>query len=316
MKYLNRDQFINFIKESRCNDDSSTIIKFYQDLDFCNALKLVCIEDISLILFKIQSEHKIANQTKKQFNLREALNKPKEHNNLNIMDYCLAAGLDELAFKLAALGARSDNMEILKTSLDKYYDGGELETPSLVMNIQFMIDKLQQDLAIDHIKNIISKNKLSFFKKHTETFKLMFQSHKFPLFLLVLGIACCAASAANPLLLTIGIPALLASVTSYQNAYNAVTNSIQLDDIAQFMHETGIIDESIAKCMALKNTATKKMEKLQKHSRSADGTKYDVSKEFHSSQLLHQFNGGKNVLISGAEPTIKPSLRQGNSIGS
>jgi hypothetical protein len=312
MKYSNRDQFINFIKESRC--DSMTDLASYRDFYFCKLLKLICLEDISLILFTIQNDHVAANKAKKQFNLANALNIPKKDTHLNIMDYCLAAGLDDLAFKFTVLGAKSENMDILKDNLEKHYNG-EVDTPYLVMNIQLIIKKLQQDFEEQDSKEVAAASSPSFFKKHAETLQLMFKSHKFPLLLLILGITCCIASifvpVATPILLAIGIPAVVASVGSYQNAYNAVTNSIQLDNIAQFMHETNNIDSLIKKCKKLKESIMhdKKSQRSSSLYSMRNHEDKHADPQHESRLLLHKYNS-KDYLteVIKREPAVRMTI--------
>lgn len=135
-----RDSAHLFITQALTNQDINLAV--YKDESFKNSLRLVAVDSILSILQKIHSQYVHAQQSQQcsaPFSILESINQNHPITGLNMLDYCLAAGFDDMALVLVHHGAVSNNLQSFKQNV----------------NSSFPIDMMQPDIVRD-IRTIIS----------------------------------------------------------------------------------------------------------------------------------------------------------------
>lgn len=234
----NKTQLDNFIYSIVTGQDLD--LSIYKDQDFCKSLRIKSLEAIKYLLFKMHIVQVKAEQEKKEFHLSEVINKQHPDTTFNITDYCLLAGLDELALRFIALGGKpSIDLERFKTSL---FTAFPEERSKAADDIANTLEVMNNYNASQTQRENTKFSYLERFKKYFNT------KYKYAALLLVTGVVCITASpfagtVATILLITVGIPAVLASVGVYQAAKNAHENSQLLSTISRVRYEADEIKD-------------------------------------------------------------------------
>jgi hypothetical protein len=145
MPKQSRDSAHLFITQALTNEDVN--LSVYKDEAFKNSLRLVAIDSILSILHKIHSKHLHAQQRSPRpgqqnpepFNIQEYINQVHPITGLNMLDYCLAAGLDEMAITLVHHGAVSKNLQSFRQNVNSSFPNGIIQ-PDIVKDIRTIIN--------------------------------------------------------------------------------------------------------------------------------------------------------------------------------
>lgn len=216
-------------------------LNLYKNPPFCSALRKRALEDIESILFHIhnsQLKHSAAGRT---FCLRDAISMRHHATQFTILDYCIIAGLDDIALRVASLGCETKvNLNQLQEKLSECFVEDE---PEIIDNIHHTL----RNTYTAQINNEGSFNQpLSIF----EQFKQYLDTHKYPALLLLAGISCMAASPfsgglSTILLLSLGIPSAMASFPAFQAASAAKKSREQLAEQARTQTESNELKDLI-----------------------------------------------------------------------
>jgi hypothetical protein len=132
-----RDSAHLFITQALTHQDVN--LGVYKDKGFGRSLRLVAIDSILSILQRINSRQLHAQRNGEAFDVMEFINQPHPITGLNMLDYCLAAGFDELAITLVHHGARSKNLQSFRQNVNSTFPDGILK-PDIVRDINTIME--------------------------------------------------------------------------------------------------------------------------------------------------------------------------------
>ncbi len=118
--------------------DRDVNLAIYKDELFKNNLRLVAIDSILTLLQQIHSHQQNAQLHNEEFSLAEAINHKHPLTRLNMLDYCLAAGFDNMALALVHHGAGSNHLGSFRHNVNTTFT--EKNAPEIVHDIRTIID--------------------------------------------------------------------------------------------------------------------------------------------------------------------------------
>jgi len=223
MPNLTAEQFI-----AKIFTDKDTDLSVYNDPKFCAALQLHCVNAIYMLLYITNKSQPVPKIVYDYFKANSLLNKRNDDTGLNIMDYCIIAGLNDFATKLNQIGCKPSQMttqfqEKLKSVFKE-------STPALVINTLAIFTMFAAELQKEtQAKSLVKKQ-----RGKVQKFKNFVRSdYIYPAMLAVLGLVLGIISLAlfsgmiTKVFLTLGISTLSTSGILYQ-AINTNKKSDQL----------------------------------------------------------------------------------------
>lgn len=259
-----RNLITGFIRKALAGDHSQ--MSDYTNPGFCSELQIVAMDDIMFMLLR---SHKELLQTKYNhlpFNLGQSLNQPHPKTQILLLDYCLIAGLDKLALRLAFCGAASIGMKHLKTSLSNF--DSYANVPTMVLQLQALISDIELS------QRSRSSNTLTIAGNDTsliDQFSIFVSEHKYFASLFSIGVLGVSGGiivypffhgVASALLLSVGVPSLLSGVSSLQNSTGAQVRRTQSEDRDRISFEAEELRDLIT--LAEKTQQQIKMQVLRK----------------------------------------------------
>jgi len=228
-----KDQINGFIRKALAGDRSQ--ISDYTDPDFCSELQIVAIDAIMFMLLRTNNDLLQSKYNHQPFSLAQSLNRPHPKTQILLLDYCLIASLDKLALRLAFCGAISIGMKYFKTNLRSHFES-YANVPTIVLQLLALISDIelsQRSKSSSTIPSTLDDASLM------GQFATFCNKHKYSAGLLSLGVLGVSGSivvypflhgAASALLLSVGVPSLLSSVSSLQNSTGAQDRQTQSED--------------------------------------------------------------------------------------
>ncbi len=217
--------------------DPKADLMIYLDRKFTNELRLTIIDEIKVILLKINSEQLYSQAKGHEFNLQLAINAKHPHSGLQLLDYCVIAGFYDLATRLCYNGALCKNSDIFINNIANTFTAGD-NHPEIIQDIQSVIEKMS------YIKLSKSNLQLEFEEQSSKLQKIksITQEHPFSALLFSLGAICSLASPfahgyATVMLVSVGIPALLSSINSMQSSKGGKDNNRQVQKHDRIAYE-------------------------------------------------------------------------------
>lgn len=205
--------------------DIATLAK-YEDSKFRRELQLYALMRIKCLLFSLLELHVHDTKGHKTISLSEAINK-QDHLGCNILDYCILAGLPELAFIVASLGCRLDGktryfQHVVYEYLATHKDSAVNAMRQAIINAAQGVDEYKEFKEIEKYHNLSFFNKLKrFFSKQG------LWEHKTSGVLLLFGVGCLIAApftgaASMLLLISLGLPAIFAAISDFNTTSRAL----------------------------------------------------------------------------------------------
>lgn len=218
--------------------DIATLGK-YEDSKFRRELQLYALMRIKCLLFSLLELHVHDTKNHKTISLSEAINK-QDHLGCNILDYCILAGIPELAFIVASLGCRLDGktryfQHVVYEYLATHKDSAVNAMRQAIVNAAHGADEYKESIEMDKYR------KLTFFNKVKRFFsKQGVWQHKTSGVLLLFGVVCLVAapftgSASMLLLISLGLPAIFAAISDF----NTTSRALAKDRIESEHNRTG-----------------------------------------------------------------------------
>lgn len=109
-------------------------LSIYEDETFRQSLRLVAIDSIISILNRIYSKKKYALRHGQEFSIIDAINQIHPITGLNMLDYCLAAGFNDMALSLVHYGAVSKNLQYFRYNVHNSFPN-DARQPDIVKDI-------------------------------------------------------------------------------------------------------------------------------------------------------------------------------------
>lgn len=193
-------------------------LSVYKDKEYCKNLRKISHEHIHSILFQIHIDQLNAESKGVIFELNKIINTKHKVTGCTMLDYCLIAGLDDLAMRLASLGCtNSTDTKIFTQNLQNHYTN---DRPNHVEQIIKTLNKIEITKE-SHQKLEPTKPKTRWDKT-----KEYIRNNKYSIMLLIFGTTCIAlspltAGASTILLLSLGIPSIFAAIASHQSSTSA-----------------------------------------------------------------------------------------------
>lgn len=232
-KYTPKEQqVINFLNQAL--SDPYLDLSVYKDNEFCDTLRQLALNHIYDLLFKMHIAQLHDEAANRIFKIESVINSRHTDTGCTLLDYALLAGLDELALRFASIGTEhSRNIDAFKMNI---YSDFKHQRPEIVDNILSSVTQIE--LGQESYKNAM-KAPEPFYRQCINYVKA---GRKFSLLLLIGGLCCIAASPisgglSTVLLLTVGIPAVIASVTSFQYAHLTEQARAQVTDQSRVYFE-------------------------------------------------------------------------------
>lgn len=197
----------------------------YNDPKFCKDLEKYTLKKIQALLIELAEIHLSFEGKPDRFYLSTFINRV-DNNGLNILDYCLIAGLDNFPMLFAVLGCElHQNILRLYTELQLYYD---IENaPKAIFKINNAFTELTAG-GRQNLQTPLAKNKnLIVNSGCIDNIKERLKTHKIALFLIFIGIGCLVgtpftvgadSNIGTIILFSVGVPALYAGLSNFQNA--------------------------------------------------------------------------------------------------
>jgi hypothetical protein len=242
---MQNKQVLTFIRKLSNNE----ILDLYQYKDprFCKDLKKYTLKKIQSLLIKLAEIHLSFEGRPDRFYLSTFINRA-DNNGLNMLDYCIIAGLDEFPMLFAVLGCElHQNVVHLYESLQLSYDIED--APKLIFKINSAFNDLKEGQKQNQQTPLI-KNKNLQPLGWVDGMQARFKTHKIALLLIIIGISCLIGTpftvGANSnigtiILFSVGIPALYAGLSNFQNASIAKRNYDQIEAHNRTTHEGKIL---------------------------------------------------------------------------
>jgi hypothetical protein len=204
----------------------------YKDPEFCNALQIHALRSIHLILFVLSIKSiQQKNNHAEQKPLDLILHAKHPLTGLTCFDYCVIAGLEDMSFCFASIGAnKSPDISTFKSNLQQNYHE---QPPALVQKIFSILDKLPPNLENSSID----------LRPEATGMRAMLSNYinterKYPFMLMIVGLILIITGAsygtatglAAILLFSFGLPSFLASFKEMRTASTAVQNRELIKD--------------------------------------------------------------------------------------
>jgi hypothetical protein len=144
-----QDSVHSFIAQALTSDN--TDLDNYKDESFKIKVRKVAIDSIVELLQQIEDDQSSAKATNNDFSLEQAINTSHNTTGLNILDYCLVAGFNDMAVQVMHLGARTENIASLHKNISKSFDN-PAEPPDILKQIDAIIKNcLEIKKDYDHL---------------------------------------------------------------------------------------------------------------------------------------------------------------------
>lgn len=114
-------------------------LSVYKDEAFRNSLRLVAIDSIISILSKIYSKKQYAQEHGEVFSIIDSINQVHPITGLNMLDYCLAAGFNDMALSLVRHGVVSKNLQSFRHNVNNSFPEDDMQ-PDIVRDIYAIIN--------------------------------------------------------------------------------------------------------------------------------------------------------------------------------
>jgi uncharacterized membrane protein len=266
------------------NTKAVNINTCYNDEEFCRDIQVLALEDIHFLISRI-------NNKTNPFVLANYINKPHPETKITALDYCVLAGLDEIAEQLISMGAKS-------TNIDRYSemfvnnDNEDANNPEIINNIQETIRLIKMDQQ----QSASSSESLPLTASSWLQFKKICKQHRVPAFFLGLGAILSLASPAAPatagtaILLSVGIPSILGGLKLLQSSYVSQTDAALLAEIKRTENEKLEIKALVKSVDQLKHQMKQNVKPTAAVKQLAD--KYSVTKPIlrhDSEQILFEY---------------------------
>lgn len=137
MPKYNRDSIHYFM--TKALTDGDTDLAIYQNPDFLHEMRIVAAESILAILQKIHSEQMHAKKHHRRVKFADLINTPHPITGLNMLDYCLVAGLGNLAQQLMRHGAVSTHMQSFSRKISRTFSNEELQ-PEILQDVYTIVN--------------------------------------------------------------------------------------------------------------------------------------------------------------------------------
>jgi hypothetical protein len=223
---MQNNQVTKFI--NKLSNNETLDLSQYKDPRFCKELELYTLKKIQALLIKLSETHLSFEGRSARFYLSTYINNI-DANGLNMLDYCLIAGLDNLPMMFAVLGGELHNNVVnLYEALRLNYDIED--APRLVLKINNAFADIEQGKQQNLQTPLIKNKKFQPRPGCGETVKVRLKTHRIPLLLICIGVCCLIGTpftvGANSnigtiILFSVGIPALYAGLSNFQNASNS-----------------------------------------------------------------------------------------------
>lgn len=243
MKY-DIDKFIKDILSGQNVD-----LSLYVNPKFYIEMQLYALERIKFLLLDILRADLPYDDVKKHetFLLSKGIH-TIDHNELNLLDYCIIAGLDDIGCIFAKLGCRNSiNSELFTKRINQGFTKNNL--PPMVAAANKTLQHIKMDIKThDDIFTDLKhahgkKHKPTVWQKIKRTIKSFpYKDYKFSILILSFGLCCIIAAPftgglSTVLLLTLGFPSILAGINSLQSAIAALNSYQQSEDSSKIAHE-------------------------------------------------------------------------------
>ncbi len=180
------DEYINFFIAQALTSHNVNLMN-YQDPEFKLAVRRVAIAAILSILRTIKDQQRVAVAGRLAFPLVEAINTVHPETSLNMLDYCLVAGFDQLGMRLIRLGAVSSHADLLQRNISNTF-GDQSDTQEIIRDINTIVkDCIEIKRNYDQIvatTNHLMPQLIAFGSKMRAAYS--------PVTLLLLGVGCVA----------------------------------------------------------------------------------------------------------------------------
>lgn len=196
-----------FLMEAVANPQAD--LSGYKHPEFANKIRLNAVNSIVSILTLIKHRRSHAYAYANCPNLDSELNKIGYfYNGLTAVDYCILAGFDNLAMEFIINGINPKDFEKFANNVERCFPSQQTN-PQIIQDIKSTIEKIRL-------------NQMSRYSLRAEGPPALVE-HRFPALLFTIGVTCSALSSllhnmGSVLLLSIGIPSLLASINSLQSS--------------------------------------------------------------------------------------------------
>lgn len=226
------------------NETNSDELQHYSDADFIKALQIDALENIKIILCSFLETLLHHEGRSTLFYLSDIIN-TKDNNNLNALDYCVIAGLHELAAVLAGLGGKTEN-DFDKFTARLKAKFANSDNIDILKKINLSVEKAHSGINLHNKSPLLKKPKRKFLQRILYKSRKFVVEHKISILFFVLGVTCVSAApfsggASTVLLLAVGIPALMAAINAYQNSTAASRSYKQAADQSRTTEEGRMI---------------------------------------------------------------------------
>ena len=202
-----------------------------EDPRMYSKLKIYALERIKHLILNILSErahkNRLPNHVAKC--LREQIN-TVDYLGFNVLDYCVIAGLEDLAFEFCKIGAKNTvNLLEIKSTLDND-QFSELQDTNIIDEILSTVARVQLEQQQYQLQDsarlsgfnspVLNSSNWEHLKNNVRNFAI--KKYKFSLFMLIVGIGCIIAAPFTSgtslgVVLSLGLPTIMAGVKSLQS---------------------------------------------------------------------------------------------------
>lgn len=141
---------------SKVFSDPTVDLSLYKDKQFCLELQIKALRDTSDLLACLGRYQVLENCTAQPRSINRNINTKHPVSDLSMLDYCIIAGLDDVALKLVKLGCKpSKSISNFKLLIDKNYPA---ERPEIISTI-YKVCKQVEDILAEEQKNYVASVK-------------------------------------------------------------------------------------------------------------------------------------------------------------
>jgi hypothetical protein len=223
-------------------------LSLYKDPKFCQDLQRYALKKVQSLLIELSEIHLHFEGSHERFYLSSFINRT-DKDGFNMLDYCVIAGLDQFPLLFAVLGCDlHENIKNMHKSLQEYYDIED--APKIITKINKVAQEIEQGIKQNHQTPLIKDIKLKPLQRYIKKFCGYLKSHKIAIFLISVGVCCLiatpftfgASSAVGTVILfSVGVPALYAGLSNFQNATTAKKNYEQAENNSRTTEEGRIL---------------------------------------------------------------------------
>ena len=164
------------------------------------------------------------------FHLNHWLNMPDEKSGLNILDYCILAGLDTLAMRIGILGGHTENIGNLSNFIAQFNKNDNLDKI-----MQATINNVHEAQNFSHEQNFQQPTS----KGHRV--REFIKNNKIPILLVTAGVVCTAAApfsgGLTEVLYAVGVSATISSMGAFQASKALQTSFGHVEDQSRVFYE-------------------------------------------------------------------------------